>query len=112
MYLKQLKKERVYGHLGMRRLRTGSLRLPFIKMTIGIAAGMMIMAATALGLGSVTVSSVRHGFIGSEGPALKKLIGLTGSDEVILSLAIGYTDNPKQHEMKGSAKNNVRIINK
>jgi nitroreductase len=33
---------------------------PFDQVTTGIAVGMMILAATALGLGSVTVSSVRH----------------------------------------------------
>ncbi len=81
---------------------------PFLQTTIGIAAGMMILAATALGLGSVTVSSIRHGFSGVDGPELKKLIGLT--KEVVLSLAVGYTEDAKAHEMKGAARNNVRII--
>jgi nitroreductase len=88
----------------------GSPGNPFDQMTIGIAAGMMILAATALGLGSVTVSSIRHGFSGTGGPALKKQLGLSGGGDVLLSLAVGYTDDAKAHEMKGAAKNNVRII--
>ena len=83
---------------------------PFLQLTIGIAVGMMIMAATALGLGSVTVSSVRHGFAGQEGPELGKLLGLRGGQQILLSLAVGYTDDPKAHEMKGASKNNVRYI--
>lgn len=82
----------------------------FDQMTVGIAVGMMILAATALGLGSVTVSSIRHGFSGAGGPSLKKLIGLTKGQEVLLSLAVGYTDDEKAHEMKGAARNNVRIL--
>jgi len=88
----------------------GNSSQPFLQTTIGIAVGMMIMAATALGLGSVTVSSIRHGFSGADGPELKKLIGLAKSEEVMLSLAIGYTVNAKAYEMKGAAKNNVRIL--
>lgn len=88
----------------------GSPGNPFDQMTIGIAAGMMILAATALGLGSVTVSSIRHAFDGPEGHALKSLLGLTRSEDVILSLAVGYTDDPKAHEMKGASQNNVRYV--
>jgi hypothetical protein len=29
---------------------------------------------------------------------------------VILSLAVGYTDDPKAHEMKGASQNSVRYI--
>jgi nitroreductase len=88
----------------------GNPKEPFLETTIGIAVGMMLMAATALGLGSVTVSSIRHGLNGPEGPELRKLIGLTGGDEVIMSLAVGYTDDPKKHEMKGASGNRVRIV--
>ena len=84
----------------------------FDQVTTGIAVGMMILAATALGLGSVTVSSVRHAFDGPEGSALKRLLGLTRGEDVILSLAVGYTDNPKAHAMKGASHNNVRYIRK
>jgi nitroreductase len=87
----------------------GNPRDPFLQTTIGIAIGMMILAATALGLGSVTVSSIRHGLNGPEGEALRKLIGLAGYEDVLLSLAVGYTDDPTKHEMKGAAKNNIRI---
>lgn len=83
---------------------------PFLQTTVGIAVGMMILAATALGLGSVTVSSIRHGLSGPEGPKLRKLIGLPGGQEVILSLAVGYPDDPKEHEMKGASENNVKYI--
>ncbi len=82
----------------------------FEQVTTGIAVGMMILAATALGLGSVTVSSIRHAFSSPEGPALKKLIGLSHNDDILLSLAVGYTDDPKAHEMKGASRNNVRYI--
>lgn len=91
-------------------LLCGNPEQPFLQTTIGIAVGMMIMAATSIEIGSVTVSSIRHGFCGPEGPALKKRIGLSGGEEVILSLAVGYTDDPKEHEMKGAARNNVRIM--
>ena len=83
---------------------------PFDQVTTGIAVGMMIMAATSLGLGSVTVSSIRHAFDGPEGPVLKSMLGLTRSDDIILSLAVGYTDDPKAHVMKGASTNNVRYI--
>ena len=83
---------------------------PFDHVTTGIAVGMMILAATSLGLGSVTVSSIRHAFDGPDGPALKGLIGLSRSEDIILSLAIGYTDDPKAHVMKGASKNNVRYV--
>ena len=83
---------------------------PFDQVTTGIAVGMMILAATSLGLGSVTVSSIRHAFDGPESQALKALIGLTRSEDVILSLAVGYTDDPKAHAMKGAARNNVRYV--
>ena len=83
---------------------------PFDQVTTGIAVGMMIMAATSLGLGSVTVSSIRHAFDSPEGLALKALLGLTHSDDIILSLAVGYTDDPKAHVMKGASHNNVRYV--
>ena len=88
----------------------GNPSQPFLQTTIGVAVGLMIMAATALGLGSVTVSSIRHGFSGPEGQALKKLIGLAADDEVIVSLAVGYTKDAKDHQMKGAARNNIRIL--
>ena len=88
----------------------GHPQQPFLQTTVGIAAGMMILAATALGLGSVTVSSIRHGLGGPHGGALKKRLGLASGEEVILSLAVGYTDDPRVHEMKGAAKNSVRYI--
>jgi nitroreductase len=83
---------------------------PFLQLTIGIAVGMMILTATALGLGSVTVSSTRHGFGGPEGQELNKLLGLNDGQQVILTLAVGYTNDPHAHEMKGAAPNNVRYI--
>lgn len=91
-------------------LMCGHPEQPFLQTTIGITVGLMIMAATALGLGSVTVSSIRHGLHSAVGPELKKLIGLSQTEEVILCLAIGTTDKQKGHEMKGAAKNNVRLI--
>lgn len=83
---------------------------PFQQTTIGIAVGMMVLAATSLGLGSVTVSSIRHAFMGPDSASLKKQLGLSSGEEVILSLAIGYTDDATAHEMKGASKNSVRII--
>ena len=83
---------------------------PFLQTTVGIAVGMMILAATSLGLGSVTVTSIRHGLNGPQGGVLRKLLGLKGGQEVILSLAVGYTDVPKAHEMKAAAKNSVQYI--
>lgn len=88
----------------------GNPNNPFDQTTIGIAVGMMIMAATAIGIGSVTVSSIRHGLNGPEGTTLRKIIGLSGGEEVILTLAVGYTDDPKMHEMKGAARNNITTL--
>ncbi|MBN2038500.1 MAG: nitroreductase family protein [Spirochaetes bacterium] len=83
---------------------------PFLETTTGIATGMMIMAATALGLGSVTVSSIRHGFSSPKGKELYDMLGLSRGEEVLLSLSVGYTDDPTLHEMKGSSRNNVAIV--
>jgi len=83
---------------------------PFLQLTVGIAVGMMIMAATALEIGSVTVSSVRHGFGGPEGPELRKLLGLPEGHQPLLSLALGYVKDPAAYEMKGAVKNNIRYI--
>jgi nitroreductase len=88
----------------------GNPQQPFLQTTAGIAAGMMILAATALGVGSVTVSSIRHGLNGPRGGELKKRLGLAADEDVILALAVGYPDDPKAHEMKGAGKNNVRYI--
>lgn len=88
----------------------GSRHDPFVQTTIGIAVGMMIMAATALGLGSVTVSSIRHGLNGPEGPALRSLLGLSGDSHVILALALGYPDDVHRYEMKGACANNIHIL--
>ena len=91
-------------------LLTGYPQQPFLQTTVGIAAGMMLLAATALGLGSVTVSSIRHGLNGPGGGELRRRLGLKADEDVILSLAVGYPDDPKAHEMKGAAKNNVRYM--
>ena len=88
----------------------GNPEQPFLQITIGIATGLMIMAATALGIGSVTVSSIRHGFFSAKGKALYDMLGMGGGSQVLLSLAVGYVDDPTLHEMKGASPNKVRII--
>lgn len=82
----------------------------FELMTTGLAMGMMVMAATALGLGSVTVSSIRHGFGGFKGEELRKLAGISRGMEPLLSLAVGHTRDRRAHEMKGASKNSVKIV--
>lgn len=88
----------------------GNPRDHFEVLTTGIAMGMMVLAATGLGLGSVTVSSIRHAFTGPDGPALRRQLGLRDGEEVLLSLAVGIPDDPKAHEMKGAGPNSIRYI--
>ena len=83
---------------------------PFISETVGLAAGMMVMAATDMGLGSITVSSIRRGFNGPKGSELKKSMEMGQNKDLILAVCVGYKDKSHYLEFKGSSHNIVKYV--
>lgn len=83
---------------------------PFLSETVGLAAGMMVLAATDMDLGCITVTSVRHGFNGPKGRELRRSIELGAGKDFVLAVCVGHKNKPHYLEMKGAARNQVRII--
>lgn len=83
---------------------------PFISETVGLAAGMMVMAATDMGLGSITVSSIRRGFNGPKGSELKKSMEMGQNKDLILAVCVGYKDKSHYLEFKGASHNIVKYV--
>jgi len=79
-------------------------------LTAGLTAQNIIMAATAIGLGSCFITSVSRAFDGKYCVENKKSINIPSEQEVICAVVVGYPAEVDEHQFKGAGKAIVNHI--